>query len=78
MFRTVLDRAGVAANQAVHIGDHLSDDILGANNAGMLSLWYNHNGEFANDSASMPSGEVHRLSELPETIANLMVKLDQD
>ena len=78
MFRTVLDRAGVAANQAVHIGDHLSDDILGANNAGMLSLWYNHNGEFANDSASMPSGEVHRLSELPETIANLMVKLDQN
>jgi FMN phosphatase YigB (HAD superfamily) len=56
----------------------LSDDILGANNAGMLSLWYNHNGEFANDSASVPSGEVHRLSDLPGMIANLMANLDQD
>jgi putative hydrolase of the HAD superfamily len=78
MFRTVLTRAGVPAHQAVHIGDHLSDDILGANNAGMLSLWYNHNGEFANDSASVPSGEVHRLSDLPRMIANLMANLDQD
>lgn len=78
MFRTVLTRAGVPAHQAVHIGDHLSDDILGANNAGMLSLWYNHNGEFANDSASVPSGEVHRLSDLPEMIANVMANLDQD
>ena len=39
-------------NRAVHIGDHPSDDILGANNAGMLSIWYNHNGAFTNDSAS--------------------------
>ena len=77
MFNTVLSRAGVGANQAVHIGDHLSDDILGANNAGMLSLWYNHNGEFANDSDSVPSGEVHRLSQLPATIADLMTSLNQ-
>ena len=68
MFHAVLNRAGVAANRAVHIGDHLSDDILGANNAGMLSIWYNHNGAFTNDSASAPSGEVHKLSELPESI----------
>ena len=77
MFHTVLSRAGVGANQAVHIGDHLSDDILGANNAGMLSLWYNHNGEFTNDSDSVPSGEVHRLSQLPAIIADLMTSLNQ-
>ena len=72
MFHAVLNRAGVAANRAVHIGDHLSDDILGANNAGMLSIWYNHNGAFTNDSASAPSGVVHKLSELPESIESLI------
>jgi putative hydrolase of the HAD superfamily len=77
MFSAVLSRAGVAAHQAVHIGDHLSDDILGANNAGMLSLWYNHNGAFTNDSESVPSAEVHRLSQLPATIASLMASLHQ-
>ena len=69
MFNAVLTRTGLP-NQAVHIGDHLSDDILGANNAGMLSIWYNHNGAFTNDPFCS-SGEVHRLSDLPESIESL-------
>lgn len=71
MFTTVLERAGVGADRAVHIGDHLSDDILGANQAGMRSIWFNHRGEFSNDGESQPTAEVHELDQLPNAIAAL-------
>ena len=71
MFTTVLELAGVSADQAVHIGDHLSDDILGANRAGMRSIWFNHNGEFSNNGESQPTDEVNELSQLPSAIAAL-------
>ena len=38
MFTTVLTKAGVEPKRAVHIGDHLSDDILGANRLACTDL----------------------------------------
>lgn len=71
MFSAVLTRAKVTAAAAVHIGDHLSDDILGANRAGMHSIWFNRDGAYDNDGESKPSAEVQSLSALPASIAGL-------
>lgn len=71
MFSAVLSQAKVPAAQAVHIGDHLSDDILGANRAGMHSIWFNRDGAYENDGSSKPSAEVQSLSALPNSIAQL-------
>jgi len=63
-FREALKRAGVAAEQAVHIGDHPRDDIQGARLAGMRAIWFNPGGK-AWTGEGNPDAEVRNLAELP-------------
>ena len=67
-FTEALRRSGARAEQALHIGDHPSDDIAGARQAGWHAVWYNPqqkpwSGEHA------PSAQVHQLQELPALLA---------
>lgn len=71
MFTALLERSGVAADRVVHIGDHLTDDIFGAQQVGINSIWFNHRGEHENDSPVTPTAQVHTLEQLPQAIANL-------
>ncbi len=66
-FNTALQRAGVVAGQAVHIGDHPSDDIAGAKAAGLRAIWFNPQGK-AWDGDTAPDAEILSLAELPELI----------
>ncbi len=45
MFLAALHEAGVAAHEALHIGDHPVDDIQGAQAVGMKTLWVNFAGK---------------------------------
>jgi len=46
IFELALARVGVAADEAVHVGDHLYADILGAEAVGMYPVLIDrHNGE---------------------------------
>jgi len=67
-FRAALRRADVAAAQAVHVGDHPDDDILGAQAAGLRAIWYNPRGlPWAGDAP--PDAQVRRLDQLPALLA---------
>ena len=68
MFDAALERTGIAAAAAVHIGDQLIDDVQGARDVGMHTIWFNPDG--AEDSVGA-SAEVSRLPEIPEAIALL-------
>lgn len=63
-FREALQRAGVAAEHAVHIGDHPSDDIAGAQAAGLRAIWFNPQGRSWNSEA-IPDAQIGSLAELP-------------
>jgi len=63
-FEEALRRAGVPAAQAVHIGDHPSDDIQGARNAGMRAVWFNPQGK-PWDGDDHPDAEIRTLDQLP-------------
>lgn len=63
-FREALLRAGVAAEQAVHIGDHPKDDIAGAQAAGLRAIWFNPRGQQWADEAQ-PDAQIRSLAELP-------------
>lgn len=68
-FLAALERAGVEPDQALHIGDHPIDDIQGAREAGLHTLWFNRLGlEWAD--AERPHGEVRCLSEIPDWLRN--------
>lgn len=68
-FQRALQQANVAAEQAVHIGDHPSDDIAGARAAGLRSIWFNpQNKDWP--SGERANGEIRRLNELPALLAS--------
>ena len=73
MFTAVLTKADVQAARAVHIGDHLSDDVFGANRAGMRTIWFNHERQATNNTDHEPTAEAHALADLPDLIASLGV-----
>jgi len=41
MFLKAFESSGYDAQQAIHIGDHPTEDILTAQNLGMKTIWYN-------------------------------------
>ena len=64
-FLAALERAGVAPQAALHIGDHPVDDIAGAHAVGLHTLWFNRQGlEWSGDKPA--HGEVRCLSEIPQ------------
>ena len=63
-FREALNRAGLTAEQAVHIGDHPGDDIAGARAAGWRAVWFNPQRKaWAEDGEA--DAEIASLGELP-------------
>ncbi|MCO7544024.1 HAD family hydrolase [Stutzerimonas nitrititolerans] len=64
-FCEALKRAGVAAEHAVHIGDHPSDDIGGAQRAGMRAIWFNPTGGPWQQDDRHPDAVIGNLAELP-------------
>ncbi len=68
-FQEALMRADVAAEHAVHIGDHPDDDIGGAQRAGVRAIWFNPAGK-PWEHVVRPDAEVRSLSELPALLAN--------
>lgn len=67
-FREALRRAGVEADQAVHVGDHPVDDIQGAQAAGLRAVWYNPRG-LAWQGEISPDAQISRLDQLARVLA---------
>lgn len=66
IFDMALKKAGVAASQVIFIGDRFDADIIGAKNAGIISVWkYRENRE--NPENVRPDYSIVNLDEL-ETI----------
>ena len=67
-FRTVLERLGVEAVEAVYVGDNLFDDVKGAKGVGMGTVWINRHGKVLDDGLPSPDHQVANLSELPQIL----------
>jgi len=67
MFHAALEHTGAAPEEAVHIGDHLVDDIAGATAVGMHTIWVNLGRQPLEGEVS-PSGEVTALDQLVDAI----------
>jgi len=71
MFEKVLNVTGVPAQEIVHVGDHPIDDIKGASNLGMHTVWLSRPREHATGKADMrvnPTVEIERIDALEEAI----------
>ena len=71
MFEAALKHAGVAPEQAVHIGDHPEEDIEAAQNIGYRTIWFNP--EKKNwQKSRQPDREVNQLNQLVTIIKELI------
>ncbi len=75
IFRVALDRAGVAPEEAWHVGDHLVNDIAGAENAGIASVLFDPHGDrlprdpsALPDGGRMPSHTIRALAEIERLV----------
>ncbi|NUT78297.1 HAD-IA family hydrolase [Pseudomonas sp. C1C7] len=68
LFHEALQRGGVTARAAVHIGDHPGDDIAGAQQAGLRAIWFNPAGKIW-EAERLPDAEIRSLTELPALLA---------
>ncbi|BBI33659.1 HAD family hydrolase [Cohnella abietis] len=70
LFAHALEQIGVTADECIMVGDKLTTDILGANRAGIISVWINRHNAVRNDDI-IPSYEITSLSELSDLVHKL-------
>jgi len=61
MFNAPLEELSLRPSQAIHVGDHLVDDIQGANDVGMHSVWVNLTNQSRGSNDAQPTREVNNL-----------------
>ena len=67
IFDAALAQAACSRDELLHVGDSLADDVQGARNAGVRSVWLNRAGA-ANDTDIEPDHEIATLTELCELV----------
>ncbi|MBX2889117.1 MAG: YjjG family noncanonical pyrimidine nucleotidase [Ferruginibacter sp.] len=65
IFEFAFKMAGTNAGESIMIGDNLDADIAGAQNAGMDSIYVNHEG---GESSDLPTYTIHHLKQLEEIL----------
>jgi HAD superfamily hydrolase (TIGR01549 family) len=70
IFQLALERAQVAADEAVMLGDSWGNDIEGARAAGIRAIWFNRSGE------PSPDPDVPAIDSLEPAVEVLRVVLD--
>ena len=69
LFEIAIERAGCAKHQLLHIGDSFQNDIIGAKQAGIKSVWLNRQG-IHNETKQQPDFEISSLRELTEILVS--------
>lgn len=65
LYRRAVEAAGVAAAEAMHVGDHAANDVDSAAAAGLVTVWYHGGGKHAGLAPSRPPDhEIRGFEEL--------------
>ena len=68
LFHAMLRSLGVAPEDAVYVGDRQYEDVHGAGQAGMRSVWLNRDGVALDPNLPTPDYHVASMSEIPALI----------
>ena len=63
IFDIALSKGNCRPEQVIHVGDSLQNDVLGANNVGLSSVWLNRE-RTKNETEIVPDYEIQALTEL--------------
>jgi HAD superfamily hydrolase (TIGR01549 family) len=68
VFNKVLSSLGVAAEEAIFVGDSFEADVIGAKSVGMSTIWVNKRNKSIKAQALTPDYVVSRLPEIKEIL----------
>ncbi len=71
IFDKALKLANCGADEAIHVGDSLATDIVGAHNSGITSVWIQHQQPLDAELGINPHHSVLHPSEIPKLILEL-------
>ena len=69
LFEIAIERAACAKHCLLHVGDSFQNDVIGAKQAGIKSVWLNRQRE-DKETKEQPDFEISSLSELIEVLEN--------
>ena len=75
IFNAALRHVSASAMEAIHVGDHLVDDIHGANEVGLHTIWVNLKQDSLPQDAAEPSHTVHQVEQVPEAVEQIIASL---
>jgi len=64
IFKFTLQKLRLSSSQAVHVGDSMEKDVLGAKRAGMKAVWINRSGEEASVDADYVLRSISELTRI--------------
>jgi putative hydrolase of the HAD superfamily len=71
LFDIAIGHARCTKRQLLHVGDSFQNDIIGAKQAGIRSVWLNRQGT-NNEAEQQPDFEISSLRELTEILENFV------
>ena len=71
LFEIAIKHAGCTKRQLLHIGDSVQNDVIGAKQAGVRSVWLNRQG-INNEAEQQPDFEISSLRELTKVLENVI------
>ena len=71
LFEIAIGQAKCTKRQLLHVGDSFQNDIIGAKQAGVRSVWLNRQG-INNEAGQQPDFEISSLRELTKILENFM------
>ena len=74
IFTMTMNALGSRPNSTIHVGDHVANDVVGANRVGMKSIWIRgfYEPEDPNDPDSQADAAVDDLSGVPGAVRELV------
>ena len=73
IFKMTLKELGATPDQAIHVGDHVINDVVGAKRCGMKTVWISgfYEREDPNDPETKPDITVSGLADVVPAVAKL-------
>ena len=73
LFREMLNRLSLSANEAIYVGDRHYEDVHGATSVGMNAVWVDRGTHGLRDDLPAPTHRITTLAELPAVVERLGV-----
>ena len=77
MFQAALNHVNANPHESVHVGDHLVDDVQGAADVGMHTIWVNLNESSHSGDSAKPSATVSELKDIEHAIERIGEKISR-